>query len=230
MDLLRVLTVPVSSISMNYRKASSGSVSPLAEPLRALPILFLDRRSLPHFDANVASGVSREEIPVWLVGVASISSRVSANLLLAAPKVFWRSALMFFIREQEIFQELVINSVIPKLIVEVTDRTVEEQTNQIAGWLEETGGLNIRHSSRGREMPSDSLSPLTNHLSLLTAALAAQRAWFFFSSLPGSYRVSSRPSSPPVLHGGSDRERKSVPGLESASSRARKEYWRAQRG
>ena len=40
-----------------------------------------------------------------------------------------------FIREQEIFQELVLNSAVPKLVVDVTNQSLEEQIDLIADWL-----------------------------------------------------------------------------------------------
>lgn len=55
--------------------------------------------------------------------------------------------LEIFIREQEIFQELIVNSAIPKLVVDVTNRSLEEQIDHIADWLETTGGLNPAESS-----------------------------------------------------------------------------------
>ena len=55
--------------------------------------------------------------------------------------------LRLFIREQEILQELVKSSVIPKLIVDVTDCSIDDQVSYIADWLETTGGLNAAESS-----------------------------------------------------------------------------------
>lgn len=57
--------------------------------------------------------------------------------------------LSIFIREQEIFQQLVARSAIPKLLVDVTDRSLEQQIDCIADWLEETGGLNPEESTAG---------------------------------------------------------------------------------
>jgi len=50
--------------------------------------------------------------------------------------------LTIFIREQGIFGQLVENSAIPKLLVGLTDRGLEDQIDHIADWLEATGGLN----------------------------------------------------------------------------------------
>ena len=54
--------------------------------------------------------------------------------------------LTIFIREQQIFQQLVKDSAIPKLLVDVTERSLEEQIDYIADWLEATGGLNPAES------------------------------------------------------------------------------------
>lgn len=54
--------------------------------------------------------------------------------------------LTLFIREQEIMQKLVKNSQLPSLLVDVTERTIEERIDYIADWLEATGGLNAAKS------------------------------------------------------------------------------------
>jgi hypothetical protein len=54
--------------------------------------------------------------------------------------------LTIFIREQEILQQLVEDSAIPKLLVDVTYRSLEQQIDYIASWLEATGGLNAVQS------------------------------------------------------------------------------------
>ena len=46
-----------------------------------------------------------------------------------------------FIREQEVVQEFVDGSILPKLVVDVTDNRVDRIVSQIANWLEATGGL-----------------------------------------------------------------------------------------
>ena len=46
-----------------------------------------------------------------------------------------------FIREQEVMQEFVDASLLPRLVVDVTDNRVDRIVNQIANWLEATGGL-----------------------------------------------------------------------------------------
>jgi hypothetical protein len=51
-----------------------------------------------------------------------------------------------FVREQEVFQELVEKSAIPTLILDVTHRSTEEQVNYVADWLEASGGLNAAES------------------------------------------------------------------------------------
>src|SRR6266436_3413150 len=67
--------------------------------------------------------------------------------------------LVIFIREQEILQQLVEDSAIPKLLVDVTYRSLEEQIDYIADWLEATGGLNAVESPPNRKTP---LLPLTD--------------------------------------------------------------------
>jgi hypothetical protein len=46
-----------------------------------------------------------------------------------------------FIREQEVVQEFADASILPKLVVDVTDGRVDRIVTQIADWLEATGGL-----------------------------------------------------------------------------------------
>jgi hypothetical protein len=50
--------------------------------------------------------------------------------------------LRLFIREQEILRELVKQSVIPSLTINVTDYSLDEQVDHVADWLDATGGLN----------------------------------------------------------------------------------------
>jgi len=54
--------------------------------------------------------------------------------------------LSLFIREQEIVQKLVQTSKLPSLLVDVTDRSIEDQIEYIADWLEATAGLNAAMS------------------------------------------------------------------------------------
>jgi hypothetical protein len=54
--------------------------------------------------------------------------------------------LNLFIREQETMERLVANSKIPTLLLDVTEGTIRERIDYIAGWLEETGGLNAAKS------------------------------------------------------------------------------------
>jgi hypothetical protein len=54
--------------------------------------------------------------------------------------------LSLFIREQEIVKTLVDNSKIPSLLVDVTERSIEERIDYIADWLEATQGLNAATS------------------------------------------------------------------------------------
>ena len=49
--------------------------------------------------------------------------------------------LSIFIREQEIVQEFVDQSILPKLVVDVTDNQIDQVVDRIANWLEATGGL-----------------------------------------------------------------------------------------
>ena len=46
-----------------------------------------------------------------------------------------------FIREQEVVQQFVDASILPKFVVDVTDGRVDRIVTQIADWLEATGGL-----------------------------------------------------------------------------------------
>src|SRR5258708_7526612 len=50
--------------------------------------------------------------------------------------------LGIFIREQEIMQELIGKSIIPSLLLDVTERSLEEQVSQFADCLEATGCVN----------------------------------------------------------------------------------------
>lgn len=49
--------------------------------------------------------------------------------------------LNVFVREQEIMQEFVDQSLLPKFVVDVTDNNTGRIVTQIANWLEATGGL-----------------------------------------------------------------------------------------
>ena len=49
--------------------------------------------------------------------------------------------LSLFLREQEVVQELVDHSLLPKLVVDVTDNRMDRVVKQVADWLEATGGL-----------------------------------------------------------------------------------------
>ena len=49
-------------------------------------------------------------------------------------------------RDQRTIEKLIESSIIPKLMVDVTDRSVEDQMGYIADWLEATGGLNPAES------------------------------------------------------------------------------------
>ena len=51
--------------------------------------------------------------------------------------------LTIFLREQEVVQELFDRSLLPKMVVDVTDLGPEEMVNQVADWLEATGGLEL---------------------------------------------------------------------------------------
>jgi hypothetical protein len=61
--------------------------------------------------------------------------------------------LTIFIREEEDLQQLVEDSTIPKLLVDVTYRSLEQQIDYIASWLEATGGLNAVQSPPDRKTP-----------------------------------------------------------------------------
>jgi hypothetical protein len=54
--------------------------------------------------------------------------------------------LTIFIREQQTIQSLIESSIIPSLLVDVTERSIEDQVGYIADWLEATGGLNPAES------------------------------------------------------------------------------------
>ena len=49
--------------------------------------------------------------------------------------------LSIFLREQEVVQEFVDQSLLPKLVVDVTDNRIDRAVKQVADWLEATGGL-----------------------------------------------------------------------------------------
>ncbi|HEX3446461.1 MAG TPA: hypothetical protein VHS80_17230 [Chthoniobacterales bacterium] len=67
--------------------------------------------------------------------------------------------LTIFIRDQQTIQELVEGSIIPRLVVDVTERSVEDQVDYIANWLEATAGLNSVESPPN---PKRVLRPLRN--------------------------------------------------------------------
>jgi len=49
--------------------------------------------------------------------------------------------LSLFIKEQKLMEGLINESILPKLILDVSDNSVENAANKIADWLEENGGL-----------------------------------------------------------------------------------------
>jgi hypothetical protein len=49
-------------------------------------------------------------------------------------------------RDQRTIEKLIESSIIPKLIVDVTERSLKDQMDYIADWLEATGGLNPAES------------------------------------------------------------------------------------
>ena len=51
------------------------------------------------------------------------------------------SDLSQFVHEQQLFRRLVAESILPTLEVDLSDNNVAGATNEIADWLEATGGL-----------------------------------------------------------------------------------------
>jgi hypothetical protein len=49
--------------------------------------------------------------------------------------------LSIFINEQELMRRLIGDSILPKLEVDVSDNNIDRAVEQIANWLEQTGGL-----------------------------------------------------------------------------------------
>jgi hypothetical protein len=49
--------------------------------------------------------------------------------------------LALFVREQEVIQEYVDQSLLPKLVVNLTDNNLSRAADEIADWMEATGGL-----------------------------------------------------------------------------------------
>jgi hypothetical protein len=52
-----------------------------------------------------------------------------------------------FLREQEVLQELIDRSLLPKFVVDVTESTLEQNATRVADWLEATGGLTAPEES-----------------------------------------------------------------------------------
>jgi hypothetical protein len=48
-----------------------------------------------------------------------------------------------FIREQELMRELVANSILPSLTLDISDNNIPSAVERVANWLEATGGLYI---------------------------------------------------------------------------------------
>ena len=46
-------------------------------------------------------------------------------------------------REQEVVQELFDRSLLPKMVVDVTDKNLDHMVTDVADWLEATGGLTV---------------------------------------------------------------------------------------
>jgi hypothetical protein len=55
--------------------------------------------------------------------------------------------LGLFLREQEVMQELIDRSLLPKFVVDVTENTLEQNATRVADWLEATGGLTAPEES-----------------------------------------------------------------------------------
>lgn len=51
------------------------------------------------------------------------------------------SDINVFIREQELLNELISVSLLPKITIDISDNNIAKATNEIAGWLKDTGGL-----------------------------------------------------------------------------------------
>ena len=51
--------------------------------------------------------------------------------------------LSIFLREQEVVQELFDRSLLPKMVVDVTDKSLDQMVTDVADWLEATGGLTV---------------------------------------------------------------------------------------
>ena len=49
--------------------------------------------------------------------------------------------LEIFLREQEVVQELFDRSLLPKMVVDVTEKSSDQMVTDVADWLEATGGL-----------------------------------------------------------------------------------------
>jgi len=49
--------------------------------------------------------------------------------------------LEIFLREQEVVQELFDRSLLPKMVVDVTEKSPDQMVADVADWLEATGGL-----------------------------------------------------------------------------------------
>jgi hypothetical protein len=47
------------------------------------------------------------------------------------------------LREQEVVQELFDRSLLPKMVVDVTDKSLDEMVTEVGDWLEATGGLTV---------------------------------------------------------------------------------------
>ncbi len=46
-----------------------------------------------------------------------------------------------FIKEQELLNELISKSILPKITIDISDNNIEKATNSIAAWLKDSGGL-----------------------------------------------------------------------------------------
>ena len=49
--------------------------------------------------------------------------------------------LSIFVQEQDAMHELVVNSILPVLNLDISDNHIPDAVNRIADWLESTGGL-----------------------------------------------------------------------------------------
>ncbi|MBC8505043.1 MAG: hypothetical protein ISR58_01080 [Anaerolineales bacterium] len=68
-------------------------------------------------------------------------SKLCPNIILEGTRLTHKDDLTLFVQEKELLQKLVAESVLPTLVLDISDDDIPAAADKIADWMEETGGL-----------------------------------------------------------------------------------------